>query len=284
MEWGRSLPQNLEQNRPNRAYNLDGKSIALTSLLKVFFEEITKKLISEIQQIPKSALSQHFMSSTIQSSYTREQIVAWLRGLLTIAWADGNFDEEEQNIITTLTQQELAPKTDLGNLEPITPADLAAELGTDPTTADNFLRTAVMVSLADGIYTESENTVLHQFAEALGRKSKTLDALNALKATIQPPPASGLQPPVATHPDVLKPVRVWLDGLKVDDPRIARFLCKMIPSQCPFERDVNLFGRKVVHIPPMCKLNPLYEQLVGLRFRALSYLADDRGEDVSKYC
>jgi hypothetical protein len=33
----------------------------------------------------------------------------------------------------------------------------------------------------------------------------------------------------------------------------------------------------------LCKLNPLYEQLVGLRFRALSYLADDCGEDVSQY-
>jgi hypothetical protein len=58
----------------------------------------------------------------------------------------------------------------------------------------------------------------------------------------------------------------------------------MIPPQCPFERDVTLFGHKVVHIPPMCKLNPLYDQLVGLRFRALSYLADDCKEDVSQYC
>lgn len=68
------------------------------------------------------------------------------------------------------------------------------------------------------------------------------------------------------------------------DPKVARFLCKMIPAQCPFERDVKLFGDKVVHIPPMCKLNPLYEQLVGLRFRAMSYLADDCGEDVTPYC
>lgn len=226
------------------------------------------------------------MSSAVQSSYTREQIVAWLRGLLTIAWADGNFDAEEQNMITTLTQEELAPKTDLGNLQPISPAELVAELGTNPSTADNFLRTAVMVSLADGTYTESEDKILHEFAEALGRKNKILHALDALRQTINSPQgvASGLKPPAGVHPDVLKPVRVWLDGFRVEDPRIARFLCKMIPNQCPFERDINLFGRKVVHIPPMCKINPLYEQLVGLRFRALSYLADERGEDVSKYC
>jgi hypothetical protein len=37
---------------------------------------------------------------------------------------------------------------------------------------------------------------------------------------------------------------------------------------------VTLFGRKVVHIPPMCKINPLYEQLVALRFRCLCRLAE----------
>lgn len=226
------------------------------------------------------------MSSVVQSSYTREQIVAWLRGLLTIAWADGNFDAEEQQMIATLTQEELAPKTDLGDLQPISASDLATQLGTDPFIADNFLRTAVMVSLADGVYTESEDKVLHEFAEALGRKNKILKALDALRHTMDSSQtaASDLKPSEAIHPDVLKPVRVWLDGFNVDDPRIARFLCKMIPNQCPFERDISLFGRKIVHIPPMCKINPLYEQLVGLRFRALSYLADERGEDVSKYC
>ena len=69
----------------------------------------------------------------------------------------------------------------------------------------------------------------------------------------------------------------------MQNEKVAHFLCKMIPSQCPFERDVVLFGRKVVHIPAMCKLNPLYEQLVGLRFRALSFLADTCDEDVSRY-
>lgn len=80
-----------------------------------------------------------------------------------------------------------------------------------------------------------------------------------------------------------KVVNAWLDRLDVDDPRLARFLCNLIPAQCPFERDVTLFGRKLVHIPAMCKINPLDEQLVGLCFRALSYLADDCKEDVSRY-
>jgi len=34
----------------------------------------------------------------------------------------------------------------------------------------------------------------------------------------------------------------------------------------------------------MCKLNPLYEEVVALRFRALCYLADECGEDVTCYC
>jgi hypothetical protein len=85
------------------------------------------------------------------------------------------------------------------------------------------------------------------------------------------------------HPDLLHPLKDWLDGLEMHDPRLARFICKMVPPQCPFERDIVLFGHKLVHIPPLCKLNPLYEQLVGLRFRALSYLADDCQEDISEY-
>lgn len=78
--------------------------------------------------------------------------------------------------------------------------------------------------------------------------------------------------------DFLKPIRHWLDTLPVESRKQARWLCKLIPAQCPFERDIVLFGHKIAHIPPLCKLNPLYEQLVGLRFRALCYLVDQCGE------
>lgn len=79
-------------------------------------------------------------------------------------------------------------------------------------------------------------------------------------------------------------VRQWLEHLEVHNPKVARFLCRMIPAHCPFERNIELFHRIIVHIPPMCKLNPLYEQIVGLRFRSLSYLADECGEDITPYC
>lgn len=84
--------------------------------------------------------------------------------------------------------------------------------------------------------------------------------------------------------DFLQPLRHWLDSLDIQNRKLARFIARMIPAQCPFERDITLFGRKIAHIPPMCKLNPLYDEFVGLRFRALCYLADVCGEDVQSYC
>jgi len=82
----------------------------------------------------------------------------------------------------------------------------------------------------------------------------------------------------------LYPIRQWLNNLEINNVALAHFICRMIPTQCPFERDISLFGRTIVSIPPLCKLNPLYEELIGLRFRALCYLADDCGEDVGCYC
>ncbi|MBW4660546.1 MAG: nitrogenase [Drouetiella hepatica Uher 2000/2452] len=224
-----------------------------------------------------------------QTPYSDAQISAWLRGLLSIAWADGNFDTQEQTLIAELTQ-ELAAAPELEAIETISPLQLADVLG-EGEIAQNFMRMAVMVAIADGLYSTAEDEILHEFCVALGIDSKILESLR-LTLNYQPSKALGLTPPglIPIHSssevalDVLKPMQEWLDRLDVDDPRLARFLCNLIPAQCPFERDVTLFGRKLVHIPAMCKINPLYEQLVGLRFRALSYLADDCKEDVSRYC
>lgn len=233
------------------------------------------------------------MTTIVQSPYSQSQMTAWLRGLLTVAWADGNFDAVEQELINELTREELAPCLNADHFDPIAAPELAAQLGEDRRMRENFMRTAVMVAVADGVYSTSEDEMLQAFCQALNLDGAALDAL---RATIDSPPTSPEQSPVqgAVSPlrppepkagrDVLRPARDWLDGLDIEDPRLARFLCKLIPAQCPFERDVKLFGRKVVHIPPMCKLNPLYDQLVGLRFRSLCYLADDCGEDVSEYC
>lgn len=82
----------------------------------------------------------------------------------------------------------------------------------------------------------------------------------------------------------LRPIRQFLDEIEIDDRFLAHFVCQLIPNQCPFERKIEFRGRQILHIPPMCKLNPFYEQLVSLRFRAMCYLADRCGEDVSNYC
>ncbi|MEB3250862.1 MAG: Mo-dependent nitrogenase C-terminal domain-containing protein [Cyanobacteriota bacterium] len=214
------------------------------------------------------------------SPYTQDQLQVWLRGLLTVAWADGDFDSQEQTLITTMTQEELAPSLDLDHFEPITAAELRQALGKDTQAAENFLRMAVMVALADGTYSPEEDYLLQDLGTALNLAP---EALSALRGTLCQP--QNPDQPKASASDLgidpLKPAREWLDHLEVHDPRLARFLCRLIPSQCPFERDIVLFNHKLVHIPPMCKINPLYEQLVGLRFRALSYLADECGEDVT---
>ena len=75
--------------------------------------------------------------------------------------------------------------------------------------------------------------------------------------------------------DVLLPIRQKLDAIVIHNSKLARFLCRVIPASCPFESDIKLFGDLSIHIPPLCKFNPLYEQLIGLRFRALGYLAND---------
>ncbi|WP_414551926.1 Mo-dependent nitrogenase C-terminal domain-containing protein [Anabaena sp. CCY 0017] len=222
------------------------------------------------------------MTTALKSPYSSEQITAWLRGLLTIAWADGNFDPEEQELITSLTQEELALGIELDSLELITPEELAAKLGKRTPAAENFTRTAVMVAIANGTYSPSEDQVMQQLYRALEQPQDTLESLRHTLAPAEQ--VSSLAAPEEAPPqESLCSLRDWLDELEIHDPRVARFLCRMIPSQCPFERDITLFGRKIVHIPPLCQINPLYEQLVGLRFRALSYLADECGEDISPY-
>ena len=227
--------------------------------------------------------------ASLTLSYSKNQIVAWLRGLLTIAWADGQYDQQEQELIAQLTQ-ELSIADESVPFSTITPEELALHLSKDRKAAENFLRTAVMVAVADGVYSTPEADLLKQFNQALGLK---VEALKNLEQTLYQPEdgqtsesTSVSQTDSGTtypHSNVLQPVKEWLDEMDVNDPRVARFVCKMVPPQCPFERDIKLFGRKIVHIPPLCKVNPLYEQLVGLRFRSLSYLADECEEDVSEY-
>jgi Mo-dependent nitrogenase C-terminus len=83
---------------------------------------------------------------------------------------------------------------------------------------------------------------------------------------------------------LFQPVCQWLESLQIKNYQRAHAVCQLIPASCPFERTVRIFGITILQIPPLCKLNPFYEQLMGLRFRALVYLADECGEDITIYC
>ena len=83
---------------------------------------------------------------------------------------------------------------------------------------------------------------------------------------------------------VLHPIRQWLESIEIRDSQMARSLCKIIPAHCPFEREIKFLDRTLVRIPPLCKLNPFYDQIVSLRFKSLIYLADECGEDVTLSC
>jgi len=84
--------------------------------------------------------------------------------------------------------------------------------------------------------------------------------------------------------DLFQPLRKQLNGIKIHNQALAHRICKLIPSQCPFARQIKFLGHPILTIPPLCKINPLYEELMALRFRAICYLADECGEDISTYC
>ena len=148
------------------------------------------------------------MTGITKSAYSDRQIVAWLRGLYTIALADGHYDPEEQELIGQLTQ-DLADIDSVNRLETITPQELATTLGKEAETSENFLRTAVLVAVADGIYSEPEYDLLHQFSEALEIEVEALKSLeNSLYKEAEPEEvepagaASSLTPPP-------KKIEIW---------------------------------------------------------------------------
>lgn len=98
-------------------------------------------------------------------------------------------------------------------------------------------------------------------------------------------PISSSDPAVAHGRfNLVRAFQRWFAAHQIDNPQFAHLVCRMIPAQCPFERDVVFLGRTLFHVPPLCKLNPFYEQLIELRFEALSFLANECGEDVTPYC
>lgn len=57
--------------------------------------------------------------------------------------------------------------------------------------------------------------------------------------------------------------------------QLANLIVKLIPASCPFAKTFHFAGFTIT-IPPLCKLNPFYNQLMQLRFNALSELASNQ--------
>ena len=197
-------------------------------------------------------------------AFEAEARSTWLAALHQLALVDGDFDPEEQRQLAEQLNDD-CPLQDFDWKHWRAPDldEISRLFSSDPNSAEQFLRSAVVVALADGHLSQSELDLLQTWAEALGLKSELISSLVPCSTRVTQP----WKP--------LDPLKHWLDGLDPGDERIASFIVHLIPSQCPFERDIILFGRKLVHIPPMCKINPLYEQLVALRFRCLGHLAVD---------
>ncbi len=72
---------------------------------------------------------------------------------------------------------------------------------------------------------------------------------------------------------LINAIKTGLDSIQIRTARQATWICQLIPSHCPFERNIRL-GDRTIHIPALCQINPVYEQLVALRLRAATYLAE----------
>lgn len=186
----------------------------------------------------------------------------WLAALHQLALADGEFGPEERQLLEQAVAEEL-PGVCLQDLHHPGDGALLHRIGRGTPAAEQFLRSAVVVALADGRLGPAELSLLRHWSELLQVGQAVLAGLHQ-----QQTPGEGAD-------SALQRLRGWLDAQAPSDPAIARLLVKLIPAQCPFERDVTVLGHRIVHIPPMCRINPLYEQLMALRFRCLCLLAGE---------
>ena len=67
-----------------------------------------------------------------------------------------------------------------------------------------------------------------------------------------------------------------LDNLTIHRRLTAQLIVVLIPASCPFARTIRLGRWTIAEIPPLCKLNPFYEELVMLWFRALCFLETEK--------
>ncbi len=101
---------------------------------------------------------------------TPDQAEAISHGLITIAKADGVLHEREAALIADFYGSTMDHPINMAELERAPAVDgayLAAKLPTAPL-RDLFLKTAVLLSWADGNYSKEESKVIAEYAKALG--------------------------------------------------------------------------------------------------------------------
>jgi tellurite resistance protein len=111
---------------------------------------------------------------------SREAAEAIARGLYTVAKVDG-IHEREAGLIASFWIDSGAGAASLSDLErgePMKPAELATILHTDDE-RQIFIKTAVLLTWADGVVTEAERVILSEFAKALGIEPAKLTELEA---------------------------------------------------------------------------------------------------------
>lgn len=69
---------------------------------------------------------------------------------------------------------------------------------------------------------------------------------------------------------LLKPLRYWLSTIEIRHIKLAQLLAKL-PGTCPFARKFQLLGH-TFSVPPLCHLNPFYNEIMELRWRAIVFL------------
>jgi tellurite resistance protein len=113
--------------------------------------------------------------------FSNTQITAWLRGLMSIAWADNEFSPSEKELLQEFTHDRhldaFTDSSSLDQLKPISPQELKEALGDDDNVAQNFLRTAVMMAMVDGEYSIAEDDLIQEYCQALGQEIKAISQL-----------------------------------------------------------------------------------------------------------
>lgn len=71
--------------------------------------------------------------------------------------------------------------------------------------------------------------------------------------------------------------------VKVDGSSTTSLICELMPSQCPFKREIYFQNHKLFQIFSLGPFNPVYEKVIVFRFREFSYLADQCSKDINRY-